>query len=73
MSVRERLQQFQQQYQDLQAGYSQARLQKKVDPQEDNRRLLLSGADPTKRQRELQVSHLPSDSGPELTSSCCFH
>ena len=28
---------------------------KKVDPQEENRKLLLAGGDPTRRQRELQV------------------
>ena len=55
MSVQDRLQRYQQQYQDIQASYSQAKLQKRVDPQEENRRLLLSGADPTKRQQELQV------------------
>lgn len=30
-------------------------MMKKLDPQEENRKLLLAGGDPTKRQRELQV------------------
>lgn len=55
MSVQDRLQRYQQQYQDIQASYSQAKLQKRVDPREENRRLLLSGADPSKRQQELQT------------------
>ena len=51
-----RLQQYQRQYQDLQTAYSNAKLANKADPHEANRRLLLAGADPTKRQRELQVT-----------------
>lgn len=54
-NVLHRLQQYQRQYQELQTAYSNAKLAKKVDPHEENRRLLLAGADPTKRQRELQV------------------
>ncbi|KAL3154048.1 hypothetical protein ABBQ32_013594 [Trebouxia sp. C0010 RCD-2024] len=50
------LQQYQWQYQELQSAYSNAKLATKLDPQEENRRLLLAGADPTKRQRELQVN-----------------
>jgi hypothetical protein len=30
-------------------------MMKKLDPQEENRKLLLAGGDPTRRQRELQV------------------
>ena len=57
--VLHRLQQYQWQYQELQTAYGNAKLATKIDPQEENRRLLLAGADPTKRQRELQVnSHL---------------
>ena len=51
-----RLQQYQQQYQDLQTAYSNAKLANKTDPHEANRQMLLAGADPTKRQRELQVT-----------------
>ena len=54
-NVLHRLQQYQRQYQELQTAYSNAKMATKVDPQEENRRLLLAGADPTKRQRELQV------------------
>ena len=56
MTVQNRLQRYQQQYQDIQASYSQAKLGKKLDPQEENRKLLLAGGDPSKRQRELQVT-----------------
>ncbi|KAL3140052.1 hypothetical protein ABBQ38_004331 [Trebouxia sp. C0009 RCD-2024] len=55
-NVLHRLQQYQWQYQELQTAYSNAKLATKIDPQEENRRLLLAGADPTKRQRELQVN-----------------
>lgn len=54
-NVLHRLQQYQRQYQELQTAYSNAKLATKVDPHEENRRLLLAGADPTRRQRELQV------------------
>ena len=50
-----RLQRYKQQYQDIQTDYSKAKMVRKVDPQEENRKLLLAGGDPTRRQRELQV------------------
>lgn len=50
-----RLQRYKQQYQDIQTDYSKAKMMKKLDPQEENRKLLLAGGDPTKRQRELQT------------------
>ncbi len=50
-----RLQRYRQQYQDIQTDYSKAKMMKKLDPQEENRQLLLAGGDPTRRQRELQV------------------
>lgn len=50
-----RLQWYKQQYQDIQTDYSKAKMVRKVDPQEENRKLLLAGGDPTRRQRELQV------------------
>ena len=53
-----RLQHYKQQYQDIQTDYSKAKMIKKLDPHEENRKLLLAGGDPTKRQRELQVAHL---------------
>lgn len=50
-----RLQRYKQQYQDIQTDYSKAKMVRKVDPQEENRKLLLAGGDPTRRQRELQT------------------
>ncbi len=50
-----RLQQYKQVYQDIQTDYGNAKMAKKADPLEENRKLLLAGGDPTKRQRELQV------------------
>ncbi|KAL0036174.1 hypothetical protein WJX79_006857 [Trebouxia sp. C0005] len=50
-----RLQRYKQQYQDIQTDYSKAKMMKKLDPQEENRKMLLAGGDPTRRQRELQT------------------
>ncbi|DBB06312.1 hypothetical protein WJX77_000762 [Trebouxia sp. C0004] len=49
-----RLQRYKQQYQDIQIDYSKAKMMKKLDPREENRKLLLAGGDPARRQRELQ-------------------
>lgn len=70
-NVLHRLQQYQRLYQELQTAYSNAKLAKKVDPHEENRRLLLAGADPTKRQRELQVQ--PYQLYDSLTHLCMIY
>ena len=51
----QRLQQYKRSLQQLQVDLSTAKLQPKGDSYEENRKQLLAGADPTQRQRELQV------------------
>lgn len=52
----QRLQQYKRSLQGLQVELSTAKLQPKADSYEENRKQLLAGADPTERQRELQVN-----------------
>lgn len=53
--VVQRLQQYKRSLQQLQVDLCTAKLQPKGDSYEENRKQLLAGADPTQRQRELQV------------------
>lgn len=54
----QRLQQYKRLLQGLQVELSTAKLQPKGDSYQENRKQLLAGADPTQRQRELQVQSL---------------
>lgn len=69
--VVQRLQQYKRTLQSIQVDLSNAKLQPKLDSYEDNRRQLLAGADPTQRQRELQVCHLDLHACMQLMQMIC--